>query len=317
MGYCIKSDTTKKYDRCVAGGVKMRKGRVYKSIAICIIAVLFAVIFVPRPFYGAKSIDANLHGGITFVPNEQKLISELEDAGLKLVAKNDGTNEFTAESSSGSSLGNWIFASNAHKKLIEYGILSYEMYTYTPESCTTHADLTIILDFSGYAVTTFDAEAIYTLRSAITGNGMIFNLGALTPKGTLYNQDGSSEEVQLSLKGNSGMTATTSQGKKNITSYALRLVFPGGYGDIELLEKSVSFNDSFMDLPVALEFDLREFTAVDRLVISDGASDYNNTGGTNHLHILCNDESQLKYTVGKQKWEIKKYLFRDNIYKKM
>lgn len=295
----------------------MRKGRIYKSIAICIIAVLFAVILVPRPFYGAKSIDVNLHGGITFIPDKQKLISELEDAGLNLVAKNDGTNEFTAESSSGSSLNNWIFASNAHKKLIEYGILSYEMYTYTPESCTTMADLTIILDFSGYAVTTFDAEAIYTLRSAITGNGMIFNLGALTPKGTLYNQDGSSEEVQLSLKGNSGMTATTSQGKKNITSYTLRLVVPGGYGDIELLEKSVSFNDSFMDLPVALEFDLREFTAVDRLIIADGASDYNNTAGTNHLHFLCNDESQLKYVVGSQAWEIKKYLFKDNIYKKL
>ena len=295
----------------------MRKGRVYRSIVICMIAVLFAVILVPRSFYGVKVVRTNMHGSVSFIPDKQKLISELEDAGLKLVAKNDGTNEFTAESSSGSSLNNWIFAKQAHEKLIAYGILSYEMYTYTPENCTTMADLTIILDFSGYAVTTFDAEAILTLRSAITGNGMIFSLGSLNPKGTLYNQDGSSEEVQLSLKGNSGMTATTSQGKKNITSYTLRLVFPGAYGDIELLEKSVSFNDSFMDLPVALEFDLRHFTAVDRLIIADGASNYNNTTGTNHLHFLCNDESQLKYVVGSQAWEIKKYQFKDNIYKKL
>lgn len=293
------------------------RGRIYRSIVICIVTVLLAVALLPNAFYGAKVVKDNVTGRVTYIPDVNGLISDLEDAGLNLVAKNDGTNEFTAESSSSTQLGQWFSPKQAHEKLIDYGILSYEMYTYTPENCNTMADLTIILDFSGYAVTTFDAEAILTLRSAITGNGMIFGLGSLNPKGTLYNQDGSSEEVQLSLKGSSGMTATTSQGKKNITSYTLRLVVPGGYGDIELLEKSLSFNDYFMDLPVALEFDLRDFTANDRLIIADGASDYNNTTGTNHLHFLCNDESQLKYTVGSQAWEIKKYLFKDNIYKKL
>lgn len=290
----------------------MRKGRVYRSIVICMIAVLFAVILVPRSFYGVKVVRTNMHGSVSFIPDKKKLVSELEDAGLKLVAKNDGTNEFIAESSSDSVLGQWFNPTKAHNKLINYGILSYEMYTYTPENCAVMADLTIVLDFSGYAVTSFKEEAIQTLRSAITGNSM----GTLRPTATVYNQDGTTGTASLELKGRNGMSADG----VNLESYALRLIFPGGYGDIELAEGSIAFMTWFSDLPIAVEFDLRQFTAIDRLVIADGAT--NSTGlagsdGTNHLHMLCNDKSQIRYTVGNQNWEIKQYLFKDNIYKKI
>ncbi|MBR6703605.1 MAG: hypothetical protein IKL76_03485 [Clostridia bacterium] len=289
------------------------RGRIYRSIVICIVTVLLAVALLPNAFYGAKVVKDNVTGHVTFIPDTDKLISDLEDAGLYLVQKEDGSNEFIAESSSGSTVENWFFASSAHNKLVEYGILSYEMYTYTPESCTTMADLTIILDFSGYAVTSFRDQSIMTLRSALTGNAF----GALTPTATVYNQDGTTGKANLRLRGGSGMQATLSSGTVALNSYALRLVFAGGYGDIELGAESIAFVPSFMDLPIAMEFDLRHFTANDRLIIADGASNYNNTQGTNHLHFLCNDESQLKYTVGSQAWEIKKYLFKDNIYKKL
>ena len=287
----------------------MRKGRVYRSIVICIVAVIFAVTLLPHAFYGAKVVRSDMQGSVTFMPDTQKLISDLEDAGLYLVQKEDGSNEFVAESSSGSTVENWFFASNAHNKLIEYGILSYEMYTYTPADCTTMADLTIVLDFSGYAVTSFQDQSIMTLRSALTGNAF----GTLRPSATVYNQDGTTSTASLRLRGNSGMQADGVA----INSYALRLVFAGGYGDIELGAESIAFVPSVLDLPIAMEFDLRHFTATDRLVIADGATNYNNTQGTSHLHLLCNDASQLRYTVGSQAWEIKKYLFKDNIYQKL
>lgn len=289
------------------------RGRIYRSIVICIVTVLLAVALLPNAFYGAKVVKNNATGRVTYIPDVNGLISDLEDAGLNLVQKSDGSNEFIANTSQDSTIGNWLFVSRAHNKLIEYGILSYEMYTYTPESCTTMADLTIVLDFSNYAVTSFQAQAIMTLRSAMTGNA----LGTLNPTATVYNQDGTAGTAKLRLRGGSGMQATLSSGTVALNSYALRLVFAGSFGDIELSAESIAFVPSFMDLPIAIEFDLRDFTANDRLIIADGASDYNNTTGTNHLHFLCNDESQLKYTVGSQAWEIKKYLFKDNIYKKL
>ena len=289
------------------------RGRIYRSIVICIVTVLLAVALLPNAFYGAKVVKDNATGHVTYIPDVNGLISDLENAGLNLVQKSDGSNEFIAESSSGSTLEQWSDPTGPHNKLVQYGILSYEMYTYTPESCTTMADLTIILDFSNYAVTSFQAQSIMTLRSAMTGN----RIRTLTPTATVYNQDGTTGKANLRLSGGSGMQATLSSGTVALNSYALRLVFAGSFGDIELSAESIAFVPSFMDLPIAIEFDLRDFTANDRLIIADGASDYNNTTGTSHLHFLCNDESQLKYTVGSQAWEIKKYLFKDNIYKKL
>ncbi|MBQ8685836.1 MAG: hypothetical protein IJ514_06675 [Clostridia bacterium] len=288
----------------------MRRGRVYRSIVICIVTTLVAVTLVPRAFYGAKTVNVRSSGNVTFIPDVENLISELEEVGLNLVAKEDGTNEFIAATSSDTTPDQWLNPTNAHNSLIEHGILSYEMYTYVPESCTQLTDLTIVLDFSSYAVTTFQAESIMTLRSAITGN-----LTTLRPSATVYNANGTTETASLRLRGQWGMTATMSSGTKNIDSYTLRLVFAGSFGDIEVNARSISFNPNNMDLPVAVEFDLRYFTAADRLVLADDATDYGNTTGTSHLHLLCNEESQLKYTVGSQAWDIKKYLFKDNIYK--
>ena len=307
--------------------MKNRRGR-YRRILLWIMAIVLIVVILPQSFFAAQQVRINAIGNIHYIP-EEKLVQDLDDAGFDVLVdsnKNiiyDENGNITLADGTTTGISEWYemtFFDTRHDALISLGILSYEVY----EGDACGVGVVAVLDFSSYGVAHFSGDCLQGMRTAIMGNlansheetATVYDSATGSAVGTATLTLGGIEGIKIfGRQGSSSMTKTvngvTTQNVA-ISGFTLRIVPPTGVGEITFAPESLEIASNLLKPPVIIEFDLRRFTDIDKLVLQ---SNVTGNSGTKHMHMLCRKESQLKYEIADESsWTIEKYNFTNGAY---
>ncbi len=224
--------------------IRSRTAMIVLTSAITFIVV----VFLSTAVCAASSVGFDSSAKIKFTP-AAKQAENLKDTGLNSKDNGDGTISLLQTETSWNSLAGSTIEQQ-HNKLIELGILRYAIYDGT--ICQAVADknspmLIVILDFSDYSISKFEAGFLNGLAYAILGSNTstTFNKGAtfevtndLGGVLTVYNSTNGgavkAAPVTLTLQGiyssgafeNSKLDRKDGAAPQEIQQYSLRLILP-------------------------------------------------------------------------------------------
>lgn len=200
-----------------------------------------------------------------------------------------------------------------HKQLVENGILSYMRYEGSP--CAILNDLIVVLDFSDFYITSFEAQSIDGLALALLGDSNYTSTSFTEPL-TIYKPDRTNydtADTTVSLHGFSDIYVTNGEKREKVNSYSLRILLPGIEGKVITFQKSslnfattVIMNPSLDASPKNIAIDLSNMPltrdaetgrihGIDLSPEATKSDSYGNAGECYHFHFIGKTENQLEY----------------------
>ena len=204
-------------------------------------------------------------------------------------------------------------AVNYHNQLVGNDILSYMRYEGSP--CEILNDLIVVLDFSGFYITSFEAQSLDGLALALLGDSNYTSTSFTEPL-TIYKPDGTAydtADTSVSLHGFSDIYVTNGEKREKVNSYSLRIILPGIEGKVIAFQKSsLNFGNTAImnpsldaspknialdlsNMPLTRDSETGSIHGIDLSIEATRSDSYGNAGECYHLHFIGKTDNQLEY----------------------